>query len=416
MILPSRSPRLLVAAILLLAAPLRASGPVEQTWQARHSNTQEAHDASVGVGLDASGNMIVVGSAYRAGMKNQDIVAIKYDPEGKELWTARFDGGDYDEARGMAIDPSGAVIITGWHGIATEQSIVMAGITLKYDPDGTLLWKVVEESSWPGAIAVDGLGNIYVVGTRYRGVPSNDFLTMKYDPRGKKLWDRVLVANGSPGVAYAVDIDPEGNVHVAGGSASEAWMGLVVKFDPNGKLLWSTRLEKSRFLHAIMAGGSEGIYVAGSIGDAEGLYTAKLDSGGRLIWEIPEPGWISIALVLASDRSGGILVAGSQDANFVVVKYDRGDCDGDGRVGGSLTDAILILEYNFSETPLALPCIAACDANGDGRLGGEVTDAIYILAFGFLGGPPPPPPFPACGFGSLPQTVVLGCEAKGSCR
>jgi hypothetical protein len=86
----------------------------------------------------------------------------------------------------------------------------------------------------------------------------------------------------------------------------------------------------------------------------------------------------------------------------------RGDCDGDGFVGGSVNDPIVYLNWAFggAEEP---SCLAACDADDDHFVGGSVTDAIYYLSWAFLGGPPPPPPFPACGLSDI-EDVVVGCE------
>ncbi len=83
----------------------------------------------------------------------------------------------------------------------------------------------------------------------------------------------------------------------------------------------------------------------------------------------------------------------------------RGDCDGDGRVGGSVADAIYLLNYTFRGGPRP-PCVAACDADGDGEVGGSPTDAIYLLTFAFEGGSPPVAPFPECDQPSTPSRLT----------
>jgi hypothetical protein len=94
----------------------------------------------------------------------------------------------------------------------------------------------------------------------------------------------------------------------------------------------------------------------------------------------------------------------------------RGDCNGDGEVVGTVTDAVFLLQFNFLGGPEPL-CLAACDANGDGEVGGVVTDAVYVLAFNFLGGRSPVDPFPACGASSSAADAALGCESPPqSCR
>ena len=86
----------------------------------------------------------------------------------------------------------------------------------------------------------------------------------------------------------------------------------------------------------------------------------------------------------------------------------RGDCDGDGKVGGSPTDAVLLLTWAFrgGDEP---PCLAACDFNADGSVSGSPTDAVGILAFAFQTGDPPPAPFPECG-PATKSDAGLGCQ------
>ena len=94
--------------------------------------------------------------------------------------------------------------------------------------------------------------------------------------------------------------------------------------------------------------------------------------------------------------------------------FIRGDCDNDGLVGGSVTDAVFHLNWAFSGGP-APECRAACDADSDGTVG-NVTDAVFFLNWAFLGGPEPGEPFPECGPGGE-QDLVLGCETSSeSCE
>jgi hypothetical protein len=95
--------------------------------------------------------------------------------------------------------------------------------------------------------------------------------------------------------------------------------------------------------------------------------------------------------------------------------FVRGDCNGDGQVSGQVTDAVFMLNFNFTGGARP-PCMAACDANHDGQFTGQVTDAVYVLAFNFLGGPPPPAPFPQCGNSTDARDLALGCETpRPSC-
>ena len=91
-----------------------------------------------------------------------------------------------------------------------------------------------------------------------------------------------------------------------------------------------------------------------------------------------------------------------------VGPFIRGDCDGNGVVGGSPTEAIVLLNYSFRGGP-APGCLAACDAEANGSIG--ITDALRILRHSFLGVGEPDAPFPDCVNSELETDVALGCEA-----
>jgi len=107
--------------------------------------------------------------------------------------------------------------------------------------------------------------------------------------------------------------------------------------------------------------------------------------------------------------------AASNDVELTVTAapmreaFLRGDCNGDGMVTGALTDAIILLRYNF-QGGRRPPCLVACDADGDGKAEGLVADAVYLLRFMFFGDAPPPEPYPFCGVDKSPAPDNLGCE------
>ena len=90
----------------------------------------------------------------------------------------------------------------------------------------------------------------------------------------------------------------------------------------------------------------------------------------------------------------------------------RGDCNGDGQVIGTVTDAAFLLNFLFlgRQKP---SCLAACDADGNGEVVATVADAFYLLNYTFSFGPPPMPPFPECGEGGEADRE-LGC-AESHC-
>lgn len=140
--------------------------------------------------------------------------------------------------------------------------------------------------------------------------------------------------------------------------------------------------------------------------DPEAAAAAGLPAGAFGLLEINRTGFPTPSLVFPEARSDDVEITLTPPPEAPV--FLRGDCDGDGEVIGTVSDAIALLNFSFNGGP-APPCFEACDANADGVFLGEVSDITYLLGFNFFGTPPPPPPFPAC---ESSHESVLGCEAS----
>src|SRR5262249_3219082 len=92
-------------------------------WTNRYDGPGRNYDSPSGLGVDSSGNVFVTGSSRSANPSlgdwhSTDIATLAYSPAGARLWTNRFDGplNDLDEARGIAVDGSDNVFVTGASG------------------------------------------------------------------------------------------------------------------------------------------------------------------------------------------------------------------------------------------------------------------------------------------------------------
>ncbi|HVS10038.1 MAG TPA: hypothetical protein VMS76_09195, partial [Planctomycetota bacterium] len=134
-----------------------------------------------------------------------------------------------------------------------NSSFVLLGIALLAAParaqSSTLTWEKrfdggIGQNDYGTAIEVDGAGDVYVVGFTFVQQSSNSFipkfLTLKYDPQGQLLWMRTFGYgfSGGMGAAYLLALDGSGNAHVAGQVQNGDYWA-VVKYDPSGNLLWS---------------------------------------------------------------------------------------------------------------------------------------------------------------------------------
>ena len=172
------------------------------------------------------------------------------------------------------------------------------------------------------ALELDENGNVYVTGLSWGSGSDEDFATIKYAPNGDTLWVRRY--NGpsdSRDVALRLAVDDSGNVYVAGGSDS-AYVSdyAIIKYNTNGEILWVRRYngpdDDEDWAGALKVDKSQNVYVTGfSKGNAtdEDYATIKYAPNGDTLWvrRYNSPtNGSDIATALAVDNSGNVYVTG----------------------------------------------------------------------------------------------------------
>ena len=150
---------------------------------------------------DNAGNVYVTGYSDGGATPDFQIVTIKYDSTGVELWSAIYNGpvtGGADVGNALAVGVGGSVIVTGSsaQGVTGDDVIV-----LKYSSAGTLDFNTTYTSSGNNDdagldVTVSGSDDIYIT-----GVANGDYLTLKY-AGGGGMWASVLDGGGVPGDDY----------------------------------------------------------------------------------------------------------------------------------------------------------------------------------------------------------------------
>jgi len=143
---------------------------------------------------------------------------VKYDSNGTILWQDTIDNHQYDQAYGVAVDNSNNIIVTGCSGEAFSDYDYF---TVKYDPNGTILWQDTldnnDRDDVAYGVAVDNSNNIIVTGYSVELLGDYDYFTVKYDPNGTILWQDTL-DNGNDDIAHGVAVDDFNNIIVTGKS------------------------------------------------------------------------------------------------------------------------------------------------------------------------------------------------------
>jgi hypothetical protein len=303
-----------------------------QLWAVRY---EEA--ISFGMVLDETGNVYVAGESCVATPTHgcdYAWVTIKYDSDGNQLWVARYDEGKggNETPFGRAVDQAGNVYVTGnTYSDATSYDYA----TVKYDPDGNELW--VARFDGPASavdggqsVAVDGAGNVYVTGgsSVWPNGPM-DFVTFKYDSNGHELWAVRYDGYGSD-VGRQISLDGAGNVYVAGESDVGSQ---TVKYDGDGNQMWVVRHDYMVGSMVVDEAGNS--YVSGTVPGNDEDVVAKYRPDGSVAWITSYGGLDNyFPHALGVDPSRNVYVTGAQEmsdqsTNYLTIKYAP-DRDNDG--------------------------------------------------------------------------------------
>lgn len=146
-------------------------------------------DEPAGIARDATGNFYLTGQASDNG-STYYIQTMKLDAQLNLVWEVAYTHSGQDGATGLGLDSQGNVYVCGYLAEPMGQDLVL----LKYDPNGNLLWDRTETSESGGPAAATHLhinqeDQIFVTG--YRAVNSQQRLYMAaFSTDGEKLWER----------------------------------------------------------------------------------------------------------------------------------------------------------------------------------------------------------------------------------
>lgn len=332
-----------------------------ELWVRRWDSTTHGADMAVAVSVDAAGDVYVTGGSWNGDRRERgtstDYVTLKYSPAGEKLWAKRLDvAGDDDIPTDLLVDADGFATVTGTSrcDLSGKHGWDLDFLTLRYDPQGRLLWKATFNGRANGddtapQLASGPSGDLYVGGTAENGEPAmggtfSDFVIVRYDRRGNEKW--VAAYDGpesGPDRLQDFAVGQDGVVYAGGETmARPGWTDMaIVSFDPLGRRRWDRTLNGtgSRWdaARAVGVDAHGSLRVAGSTFNRESGPAGGSDSDYTLLRYAPDGAlrWLrtlptaargaDIPAALALDPGGNSLVTGQgwsgETADIVTMKY-----------------------------------------------------------------------------------------------
>jgi len=288
--------------------------------------------------VDAFDNIYVTGRLASAESgSGYDGLTLKFDPLGNELWRERYSGGfsGSQQPRMMAVSPDGNVVIAGTGPGSDGHSDFE---TLKYSPEGLLLWAkrtsgAPSQTDVPEALVVADDGNIHVAGRRGRNSSKSPFATFlaldTLSSAGGTKWKRKHQGREHEAGAFSVDVDADGSVFVAGTtldgpleSGSPFFDFVTAKYSSTGRLRWKRKWSSSPsfftdFVAEVRATDDGGAIIVGQGYVSPQNYEYVLirySAAGDIVWTHKAgTGRRDLARAMELDEDGGIYVTGTSD-------------------------------------------------------------------------------------------------------
>ncbi len=404
----------LLLAVFLLSAATQAQVTID--WY--------NDPGGVAIAIDSSDNTYTANWDYNpAG----DILLTKRNSSGSVLWNASFDNTDqtrHEVATWVETDHAGDILVSGTIRSGFSSPENAASVLMKFNAEGTLLWRVVYDSQFDGSSTrkclVDANNNIYVLGI---GTGPNGQVTRvkKFDSAGNIVWDYFDSGIGAP---VNFKLSPDNQIIIIHRGITGNF-NAYSKIDLNGNNIWSIN-----YIISLASGDASG--------DAAGCTyiintNQSMTNPGSTLFKVSPTGgtlWSQTNLILGNRVETGSdqnpVISGYPAAGYgtAMLKYNQSgtllwqNLDADGPGNAFLAHAQLKLDpqnaaYLAGST---MSQMGLCKVNPDGTLAWTTT-----IPFGY----------PACHvFGSdnsvyitggttakLGQTVTTGLEEpnmKGS--
>ena len=317
-----------------------ALAQVSLLWKDPIKTSLNSVNKAVCMEMDKLGNCYIVGITWVAD-STKDILIMKFDPEGSEIWRRFYDGPSHNDDIAIAacLDHYGDIIITG---TSKDEKGNVDICLVKYSNEGVPVFsKVLDGGSFlfdaPSSVTCDLAANIFVGGYVTTQDSGLNLALYRFYPDGELSWFR-FSGTTNMDIVNVILTDDSCNIYCGGiYNASLRTSDMVIqKYDSSGTKKWEYiydgTLSMGDAIFNMAADDSTNLYVTGYLNhgsDRSDIPINKLSRNGELLQENIFFGGMTdcISKQMFVDKMGAYVIAQQSD-------YMRG------------TTATIALHYN----------------------------------------------------------------------
>jgi hypothetical protein len=283
--------------------------------------------------MTVDGGFIAIGSTFSYGAGDHDIYVIRTDSLGVALWNRTYGGALTDYGYDIQQTADGGFILVGMTRSSGEPNGDL--LLLRIDSSGAEVWSKTfggdkRDEGWSIRLTSDG-GFIICGITNSFGAGFSDMYFIRTDSLGNTLWSKTFGGAGGD-TGTAVRIADDGSFFAIGSTGS---FGLgyssvyLVHISAAGDSLWAnTYGDRADFGYSLEITRDGGLALAGSSqGD---MYLVRTDATGFVMWETTFGGFKDDrAYTVRETPDGGFLIGGVTESfgagkiDIQVLRVDR---------------------------------------------------------------------------------------------
>ncbi len=338
--------------ILLLSAVLTNAQTIE--WTKTFGGTGD--DGTQSMVVTNNGEIVIAGFKSPGAFMYRDVLLMKTDPSGNELWSRIFNLGMNDWGRCLKQTQDGGFIIAGYTEVVPQ---IHYPFLVKTDDAGNIQWQQQYDYGFGDDDRAHSVwqtsdGGYIIAGQTWllHGAFGNyDMYIIKTDGSGNVQWQKVFFWENEGGDwALSVQQLSDGGYIIGGLTQSSVWASYILRLDGSGNVLWSNIYpgawqSECYDIQPTPDGGFLFTGTESSFTTDTDLLITKLNSDGNLVWKkiygtVDAEQGESIQQL----QDGGYVIAGmsSHGAGGYDMYVVRTDANGDSlwsrTIGGSSDD------------------------------------------------------------------------------